>query len=397
MEISCAHKKTQSFLIILISMFVFFAFTAMEGSDQYSSSKQSEKSVTYGENDTTFTDRAISGKELYTQACANCHGTDGKGGSVKQLGLQTPPPDFTDCDFASREPNGDWIAVAHQGGPVRGFSTEMPAFGEALSTGELQKIMNHIRTFCRNENWPRGELNLPRPLITEKAYPEDEAVISSFIDVENEGALTNEIVYEQRFGTRNQVEIVFPFGYSEMPGGSWSGGHLGDMAIGVKRVFYHNYNKGTIFSLTGEVILPTGDTSTGFGSGTTVLEPFASFGQLLPAGGFLHVQTGLEYPVLRDKAEDEAFWRAALGKSFNPNPWGRTWSPMAEIIGSKALETGTEVHWDIAPQMQVTLNKRQHIMLNVGYRIPLDDAGRDPQFMVYILWDWFDGGFFEGW
>jgi hypothetical protein len=397
MERCYPHKKTYLFLVILTSTFVFFAFTALDYTDHNKTSNSIEISDSVGEMNSVVPQSPLSGKELYMQACANCHGVDGKGGSVKQLGLQTPPPDFTDCDFASREPDGDWVAVAHQGGPTRGFSTEMPAFGEALTVEQLQKIMNHVRTFCRNDNWPRGELNLPRALVTEKAYPEDEAVISSFIDVENEGALTNEIVYEQRFGARNQIEIVLPFGYSQMPGGSWSGGHLGDMAIGVKRVFYHNYNSGTIFSLTGEVILPTGDSATGFGKGTSVLEPFASFGQLLPAGSFLHVQSGLEYPVLQDKAENEAFWRAALGKSINPNPWGRTWSPMVEVLGSKALESGTEVHWDLVPQMQITLNKRQHVMLNIGYRIPVDDTSRDSQVMVYILWDWFDGGFFEGW
>lgn len=339
----------------------------------------------------------MTGKELYMKACANCHGVDGKGASTNQLGLQTPPANFTDCNFATREPDGDWIAVAHQGGPTRGFSTEMPAFGDALSEEQLQKIMNHIRTFCKDDRWPRGELNLPRPLITEKAYPEDEAVLSSFIDVENQGAITNEIVYERRFGARNQLEIVFPFGYSQQTDGNWSGGHVGDLAVGLKRTLYHNVNSGTIFSLTGEVILPTGDEVSGFSSGTTILEPFASFGQILPWGSFIHVQTGLEYPLLRDKAGDEAFWRAAVGKSFNPNPWGRTWSPMIEILGSRELESGAVNHWDIAPQMQVTLNTRQHIMLNVGLRIPADDPSRDTQFMVYILWDWFDGGFMEGW
>lgn len=392
MEKSYPCRNVYFLIVILISTFVFFAFTARTNFDhlQGQSDSKTNESVVYS-------DPPLSGKELYMQACANCHGADGKGESIKQLGLQTSPPDFTDCDFANREPDGDWVAVAHQGGPTRGFSTEMPAFGEALTVDELQKVMNHVRSFCTNNNWPRGELNLPRALVTEKAYPEDEAVISSFIDVENEGAVTTEIVYEQRFGARNQIEIVLPFGYSEMPGGSWSGGHMGDMAIGVKRAFYHSYNSGTIFSLTGEVILPTGDRATGFGKGTTVLEPFASFGQLLPANSFLHVQTGLEYPVLQDKAENEAFWRAALGKSINPNPWGRTWSPMVEVLGSKALESGTEVHWDLVPQMQITLNKRQHVMLNIGYRIPVDDTSRDSQLMVYILWDWFDGGFFEGW
>lgn len=169
------------------------------------------------------------------------------------------------------------------------------------------------------------------------------------------------------------------------------------MALGVKRALYHNLDRGSILSVTGEVILPTGDVATGFGKGTTVLEPFASFGQILPLDGFFHLQTGLEYPLLRDKAEDEAFWRAAIGKSFNPNPWGRTWSPMVEILGSREFESGAATHWDIVPQMQVTLNTRQHIMLNVGMQVPVDDPERDTQFMVYILWDWFDGGIFEGW
>ncbi|MFW5947846.1 MAG: cytochrome c, partial [Gemmatimonadota bacterium] len=86
----------------------------------------------------------------------------------------------------------------------------------------------------------------------------------------------------------------------------------------------------------------------------------------------------------------------ALGKTFTSGPFGRAWSPMVEVLGSRALESGAEVEWDIVPQMQVTLNTRQHVMANVGVRIPTDDA-REPEVLLYVLWDWFDGGFFEGW
>lgn len=388
----CPSKGILTFVVPLI----FMGFTVVRST--YQNHDPSAESFRFGSGaPADSVASAKSGKQLYMDACGTCHGADGKGASVKQLGLQTPPPDFTDCSFASREPDGDWIAVAHQGGPTRGFSAEMPAFGDALTEEELQKIMDHIRAFCRDDAWPRGELNLPRPLFTEKAYPEDEAVISTSVDLENESAVNNEIVYERRFGARNQLEVVVPFGYIEQPGGNWSGGHLGDVAIGVKRAVYHNLNSGTIFSIAGEVILPSGDEASGFGSGTTIVEPFASFGQILPAGGFLHLQTGAEFPFNRNKAGEEAFWRAALGKSFNPNPWGRTWSPMVEILGSRDLESGAVNQWDIAPQVQVTLNTRQHIMLNAGIRIPIDDSGRDTQFAVYILWDWFDGGLLEGW
>lgn len=344
-----------------------------------------------------FADNNLSGEALYMQACAACHGATGRGTAQSQLGFKTPMPDFSDCNFASREPDGDWIAVAHQGGPVRGFATDMPAFGEALSVEQLQKIMDHIRTLCTDENWPRGELNLPRPLVTEKAYPEDEAVLSSSLDMKNESGVMNELVYEKRFGARNQLEVVVPFGWLETPGRGWTGGNLGDVAVGVKRALWHNIISGSILSVTGEVILPTGDRSAGFGKGTAVFEPFVSYGQLLPANGFLHIQSGLEVPALQDKAENEAFWRAALGTSLTQGRWGRTWSPMVEVLGSTELEPGAPVHWDIVPQMQVTLNTRQHVMVNVGVRIPADDPSRDSYLMVYILWDWFDGGFFEGW
>jgi len=391
-----AFKGILSVSFLISVNVVFFAFTAIESPPQESmsppgflDSELSEKVLLHS--------LSLTGKELYEKACATCHGSDGKGASVKQLGLQTPPPDFTDCDFASREPNGDWIAVAHQGGPIRGFSKEMPAFGEALSEEDLGKIMGHIRTFCADDDWPRGEMNLPRPLVTGKAYPEDEIVLSSFIDMENEGAVMNEFIYERRFGSRNQIEFIIPFGFNQMPDGNWRGGYLGDVGIGLKRTFYHNIDKGTIFSIAGEVLLPSGDETVGAGKGTAVLEPFVAYGQILPANGFLQIQTGMEYPIIQGKGNNEAFLRAALGKSFNPNPWGRTWSPMVELLGSRELESGAVNHWDIAPQIQVTLNTRQHIMLNVGYRIPVDDPGRDSSLMIYVLWDWFDGGFLEGW
>jgi hypothetical protein len=71
---------------------------------------------------------------------------------------------------------------------------------------------------------------------------------------------------------------------------------------------------------------------------------------------------------------------------------------MVELLGSQELVSGADLHWDAVPQMQVTLNTRQHIMLNAGVRMPLNHtADRDTQVIVYLLWDWFDGGLREGW
>ena len=74
------------------------------------------------------------------------------------------------------------------------------------------------------------------------------------------------------------------------------------------------------------------------------------------------------------------------------------WSPMVEFIADRDFATGASTNWDIAPQMQVTLNKRQHIRANVGVRMPLNNRGdRSTSIGFYLLWDWFDGGLREGW
>jgi hypothetical protein len=71
---------------------------------------------------------------------------------------------------------------------------------------------------------------------------------------------------------------------------------------------------------------------------------------------------------------------------------------MVEILGARALRSAAQSHWDLLPQMQITLNTRQHIMFNAGVRIPVNERrGRSTQVLAYLLWDWFDGGFLEGW
>ena len=335
-------------------------------------------------------------EQVYRAACLNCHGPDGTGVPQTTLGFDLPVPDFTDCSFATREPDSDWLAVVSDGGPARAFSKLMPAFHDALTPAEMEAALRHVRGFCGDESWPRGELNLPRPLVTEKAFPEDEAVLATSITPEGGASVANRLVYEKRIGPRSQVEIVVPYGFRD-GGADWVTG-IGDVALGFKRSLYHDHRKGTIFSVTGEVVLPTGDEKDGFGKGYTIFEPFATFGQILPGDAFVQFQGGIEIPSDSGKAAKEAFWRTTLGKSISQNVFGRTWSPMVEIIGFRELEDGQSTHWDLVPQMQVTLSTRQHIMANVGVRVPLNEReGRHTQILFYLLWDWFDGPLFGGW
>ena len=340
-----------------------------------------------------------SGAELFRAACAACHGLDGRGAAPSALGfIDLSVPDFTDCAIATVEPISDWLAVAHDGGPARGFDRRMPAFGEVFTEAQILRIVDHLHTFCDDAAWPRGDLNLPRALFTEKAFPENESVFNTSAGGGATGSVTQEVVYERRIGSRAQYEIAVPLAFAESDQGEWNQG-LGDVAVAVKRVIFHSLNAGSIFTLGTEALLPTGKETLGLGKGVTIFEPFLAFGQILPRNSFLQFHAGAELPVDREKAEQEAFWRTAIGTTFEQAHFGRAWTPMLEILGARELEAGQSVQWDAVPQMQVTLNQRQHLMINAGVRVPLNgrDEGRRNEFVAYFLWDWFDGGLRDGW
>ena len=99
---------------------------------------------------------ARSGDQVYQAACAACHAADGRGAPQTVVGFDIPLPDFTDCSFATREPDADWFAIAHDGGPVRAFDRMMPAFGRALDADDITRSIEHIRATPGFpwEGWP---------------------------------------------------------------------------------------------------------------------------------------------------------------------------------------------------------------------------------------------------
>jgi mono/diheme cytochrome c family protein len=337
-----------------------------------------------------------SGEALYQSACANCHGVDGRGVEPSLLAFVEEMPDFTDCHFAAREPDVDWIAVAHEGGPIRGFSEMMPAFRGALTVEQLGRVTGYIRTLCTDPNWPAGELNLPRPLIAEKAYPEDEWVIEAGVALEGDGSIDGAYVYEQRFGPRSQWEVVIPYGWKKGTGGDWVSAP-GDLVLGLKHAGYHDKVAGRILSFGGEIVLPTGDETKGLGADGVKTEIFSSFGQTLASDAFVQAQVGFEVP-LYEGGENRTFGRVVLGRTFTSGPWGRSFTPMIELAAKRDLESGTATKLDVVPQFQFSLNQRQHVLGNIGLLIPASNTeGRGVRFLAYVLLDWFDGGVFEGW
>jgi hypothetical protein len=120
---------------------------------------------------------------------------------------------------------------------------------------------------------------------------------------------------------------------------------------------------------------------------------------MLPRDSFLQFHAGFELPADADRASNEAFWRMAAGRTFAQDDGaGRAWSPMIELLGARDLEDGAATTWDVVPQVQVTLSKRQHIMISGGVQIPLNQRkDRGARVVTYFLWDWWDGGLRDGW
>jgi len=341
------------------------------------------------------------GRALFNANCATCHGADGTGSArhnPAEVGFDLPLPNFADCSFANREADADWSSIIHRGGPRRAFPRVMPAFGEALSDEEIDAIIGYIRTFCTDQRWVRGEFNFPRGIFTEKAFPEDEFVLTSAINTSGPTDITTQGIYERRFGPRGQLELVFPFSVVDSGPGLGTNAGIGDFEVEWKQNVFSNVDSGTIVSLMGASIWPTGNEHRGLGSGSVAFETHLLFAQALPADFVFQGQVFAAFP-LKSNLSQEVNWNLNIGKTFaGDDGFGRAWTPMLEVLGSQEMASGARTNWDLVPQLQVSLSQRQHILFAAGARIPVTNTSeRSTQFVFYFVWDWYDAPLFEGW
>ena len=343
------------------------------------------------------------GEYIWKNNCATCHGIDGSGSPQSVVGFKMPfpngdsLPDFSDCTTNSVEPFSDWNAVVHRGGPIRGLDRHMPAFGDALTDEQIEDVIHYAWSLCQESGWPRGDLNFPRAFFTEKAFPENESVWTTAFSTTGPKEISNDLVYEHRIRKRSQYEITIPLGFERpSPGTSWTRG-VGDVEFALRRTFVANLDHAFVFAAGGAVTFPTGKEDRGLGEGVWVWEPFAMFAKGLGANGFIQMHGGRMLPSDRTKVERSNYLRTALGYTYAQDQgFGRAWTPMTEILWSK--ERGGSPVVDIVPQMQVSLNKLQHILISVGVSVPATERdGRHPQVLTYFLWDWFDGGLTQFW
>jgi hypothetical protein len=316
--------------------------------------------------------------EMWTAWCARCHAQDGSG-KVAEPTVTVDPMDFTDCRIASAEPDTDWeVAIAH-GGPAVGLSSQMPAFGDALNDDQIRGFVQLIRGFCREPGWPIGNLNLPRPIFTEKAFPENEMVFLPVVSHQTDrpSAFAFETIYERRFGRRAQIEAVLPI--ESVSSGQRETG-VGDIELGLKYALTP-VDRPWLMSGGFDVKLPTGSESRGLGGGVTVFEPYAALATVV-RDTYLQAQLKFEFPSRQTWNDAETLYSVYIGRDTSIYP--NTWTLGLEL-------TGENRELALTPQIRKGLTRTGALGAAFGVRLPLNYRDEQRiQWVGYLLWEYLE-------
>lgn len=318
--------------------------------------------------------------EMYTAWCARCHATDGTG-RVDDPSITVEPMDFTDCAVTTPEPDADWELVIARGGPAAGLSSQMPAYGDALSPDQVRALVSHVRTFCAESGWPLGNANFSRPIFTEKAFPENEVVILPAIS-HRDGRLDRvrlKGVVERRVGRRGHVEVGVPLASVLADGGREAG--IGDVTLAGKYVLSTNRRSTRILTGGLELTLPTGNEARGLGAPSAVFEPYLAAGTT--AGDLiLQAQLKVEVPARNARLDTEIVYNLSVSRDLAPRP--DTWSIGLEL-------NGVEDELALTPQVRKGLTRTGALAAAFGVRVPVVHRDRQSTTWVgYVLWEYMD-------
>ncbi|MBT7951414.1 MAG: cytochrome c [Gammaproteobacteria bacterium] len=343
---------------------------------------------------------SFSGKEIYQNNCAVCHGPIGKPDQDNPLFGQSGvlPANFTDPLFSSREPGKDWFMVVKHGGAAKGFSEIMPAFKDVLSDRDIKKVINYVKGLAGSHRYPSGDMNFILPIRTKKAFPEDEIVWKfRFQDDANNSKrdqVRNVIEIEKRIFER--VQLSLELSHKADDGVDNGSGNIDQIEPGIKYVVYDDPSRQVISSVGALIAIKTEESN----SSDEFIPYIAAAGRLSET---LTIQgTARSTLPLRKFSNGNVELSSVV--HWSPSSWPRSFKPGLELVSSFPIDRGTGPgrksfsQLSLIPQTQIGLNKRGQVMLNLGAEIPLNDSGRyDYRWYAYLIWDFADGGLFSGW
>lgn len=308
------------------------------------------------------------GDSLYRAWCANCHGADARGTPRASVRTDVPPADLASCAVSSSETEDHWAEVVARGGAAFGLSLDMPAYGDVGTPEQIRMVVRYVRSLCRERGWPPGELNFPRGFLVEKAYPENELVLTA----QGRG---QELIYERRAGRRLQWEAAVstvidsldrPFDHA---------------TAAIKYNVWHNLEHRVLASIGVEASPPLGRRD------RWEVEPFIAAGWQRP--DFI-VQGEALATWEETEGVAEGSLRLGVGREV-----GR-FVPMVEAGWGWAR--GSPGMLTLYPQTWIQLSRLGHVAGSLGAGIPVNgpDAGHIT-LTAFVLWDFGDGALLKGW
>ena len=318
--------------------------------------------------------------EMWDAWCSRCHGKDGSG-KVAEPTITVEPMDFTDCSVSTPEGDPDWEAVISKGGPIVGLSSQMPAFGDFLTPAQVSEFVGFIKKFCTERGWPSGNLNLPRPIFAEKAFPENEFILAPVASHRQDEPKEYELaaIYERRLGKRGQLEAVFPIGSLDAGSGRNSG--IGDIELGLKYAL-NPMTSNHLLAAGIDFVLPTGSEEKGLGGGLYLFEPYLAAATTVGSRSYLQTQLKFELPSENTWQDQVTVYNIYFG--FDGKPLPSTFTYGVELNGENDEVAFT-------PQIRKGLSKSGALAGAFGVRIPINK--RDEQgvkWVGYLLWEYLE-------
>jgi len=343
--------------------------------------------VVYAADAHGLLDPLLHGREIFQKHCALCHGADAKGTGQLAATLPRKPANLTDCRLTAEDPVEVIQGVIRHGGSYVSRSPVMPAWQGTLSEAEIADVAAYVKSLCTDPDWLPGDLNFPRPLITGKAFPDQEVIVGGRF-ARNRLDVTELFgVMDYRVDGLTNVEIKVR-GLFRDPDTAPNHAGLGDTALSVKRVVAYSVERRALASLGLEVSLPTGREPNGLGDGEVVWEPNVRAGwdwnQFVTQG-----VARLLFPQTSSNINSKVRYDVAFGRYFQPDP--RLFiTPMVEFNTESRLAGPSkgETKSNVLPEVRVQWLRWS---LGVGVQIPIShvkDFDYRPLFDVvyeYIL------------
>jgi mono/diheme cytochrome c family protein len=326
--------------------------------------------VVYAADTLGSLDPLLQGREIFEKNCIICHGEDAKGTGELAVALPVRPANLTDCRLTAEDPVEVVEGIIRHGGSYAGRSSVMPAFGNALTDAEIADVARYVKSLCADPDWVPGELDFPRPLITDKAFPEQEMIVGGRFGRNSKNVSEYFGRLEYRVNGLTSIEIISrTLSINPNIGPTESG--LGDTSLSVKRVVAFSPRYRTLASVGMELTLPTGSNRRGLGDGSVAFEPNLRAGvdwkQIV-----MQLAGALAFSTRSSNINSLAQLNVAIGRYYSPDPRLQI-TPMIEfntITRISGPATG-ETKSAILPQIRV---KWLVWALGVGVQVPITHA-----------------------